>query len=66
MKYAVVIERGPTSYGAHVPDLAGLCGGCRDEGGGLYADAGGNRALPGVARNALKNPGGCGGAYAHG
>ena len=23
MKYAVVIERGPTSYGAHVPDLPG-------------------------------------------
>lgn len=22
-KYAVVIERGPTSYGAHVPDLPG-------------------------------------------
>ena len=21
MKYAVVIEKGPTSYGAHVPDL---------------------------------------------
>ena len=23
MKYAVVIERGPTSFGAHVPDLPG-------------------------------------------
>ncbi|MCY3912893.1 MAG: type II toxin-antitoxin system HicB family antitoxin [Chloroflexi bacterium] len=23
MKYAVVIERGPTSYGAYVPDLPG-------------------------------------------
>lgn len=23
MRYAVVIERGPTSYGAHVPDLPG-------------------------------------------
>ena len=23
MKYAVVIERGPSSYGAHVPDLPG-------------------------------------------
>ena len=23
MKYAVVIEKGPTSYGAHVPDLPG-------------------------------------------
>ena len=23
MKYAVVIERGPKSYGAHVPDLPG-------------------------------------------
>ena len=23
MKYAVVIERGPTSYGTHVPDLPG-------------------------------------------
>ena len=23
MKYAVVIEQGPTSYGAHVPDLPG-------------------------------------------
>jgi predicted RNase H-like HicB family nuclease len=23
MKYAVVIERGPTSYGAHVPDMPG-------------------------------------------
>ena len=23
MKYAVVIERGPNSYGAHVPDLPG-------------------------------------------
>ena len=23
MKYAVVIERGPRSYGAHVPDLPG-------------------------------------------
>ena len=23
MKYAVVVERGPTSYGAHVPDLPG-------------------------------------------
>ena len=23
MKYAVVIERGPLSYGAHVPDLPG-------------------------------------------
>ena len=23
MKYAVVIEEGPTSYGAHVPDLPG-------------------------------------------
>ena len=23
MKYAVVIERGPMSYGAHVPDLPG-------------------------------------------
>ena len=22
-RYAVVIERGPTSYGAHVPDLPG-------------------------------------------
>jgi predicted RNase H-like HicB family nuclease len=25
MKYAVVIEKGPTSYGAYVPDLPG-CG----------------------------------------
>ena len=23
MKYAVIIENGPTSYGAHVPDLPG-------------------------------------------
>ena len=23
MKYAVVIEKGPTSYGAHVPDFPG-------------------------------------------
>lgn len=23
LKYAVVIEKGPTSYGAHVPDLPG-------------------------------------------
>ena len=23
MKYAVVIEKGPTGYGAHVPDLPG-------------------------------------------
>ena len=23
VKYAVVIEKGPTSYGAHVPDLLG-------------------------------------------
>mgnify|MGYP001547699386 CR=1 FL=1 len=23
MKYAVIIEQGPTSYGAHVPDLPG-------------------------------------------
>ena len=23
MKFAVVIEKGPTSYGAHVPDLPG-------------------------------------------
>jgi predicted RNase H-like HicB family nuclease len=23
MKYAVIIEKGPTSYGAHVPDLPG-------------------------------------------
>jgi predicted RNase H-like HicB family nuclease len=23
MRYAIVIERGPTSYGAHVPDLPG-------------------------------------------
>ena len=23
MKYAVVMEKGPTSYGAHVPDLPG-------------------------------------------
>ncbi len=23
MKYAVLIERGPTSFGAHVPDLPG-------------------------------------------
>ena len=23
MKYAVVIEKGPSSYGAHVPDLPG-------------------------------------------
>lgn len=23
VKYAVVIEKGPTSYGAHVPDLPG-------------------------------------------
>jgi predicted RNase H-like HicB family nuclease len=23
MRYGVVIERGPTSYGAHVPDLPG-------------------------------------------
>ena len=23
MRYAVVIEKGPTSYGAHVPDLPG-------------------------------------------
>ncbi len=23
MKYAVVIEKGPTSFGAHVPDLPG-------------------------------------------
>ena len=23
MKYAVIIERGPTSFGAHVPDLPG-------------------------------------------
>ena len=23
MKYAVVLEKGPTSYGAHVPDLPG-------------------------------------------
>ena len=23
LKYAVVIEQGPTSYGAHVPDLPG-------------------------------------------
>jgi predicted RNase H-like HicB family nuclease len=23
MRYAIVIEKGPTSYGAHVPDLPG-------------------------------------------
>jgi predicted RNase H-like HicB family nuclease len=26
MKYAVIIERGPTSYGATVPDLPGCVG----------------------------------------
>ena len=33
MKYAVVIEKGPTSYGAHVPDLPGCvaAGETRDE-----------------------------------
>lgn len=33
MKYAVVIERGPTSYGASVPDLPGCIavGRTRDE-----------------------------------
>ena len=34
MKYAVVIEKGPTSYGAHVPDLPGCVarrGRTRDE-----------------------------------
>ena len=33
MKYAVVIEHGPTSYGASVPDLPGCVavGGTRDE-----------------------------------
>jgi predicted RNase H-like HicB family nuclease len=33
MKYAVVIERGPTSYGASVPDLPGCIavGQTRDE-----------------------------------
>ena len=33
MKYAVVIEKGPTSYGAQVPDLPGCvaAAGTRDE-----------------------------------
>lgn len=33
MKYTVVLERGPTSWGAHVPDLAGVIavGETRDE-----------------------------------
>ena len=33
MKYAVVIEKGPTSFGAHVPDLPGCvaAGETRDE-----------------------------------
>ena len=33
MKYAVIIEKGPTSYGAHVPDLPGCIavGETRDE-----------------------------------
>jgi predicted RNase H-like HicB family nuclease len=33
MRYAVVIEKGPTSYGAHVPDLPGCIavGGSREE-----------------------------------
>lgn len=33
MKYPVVIERGPTNYAAHVPDLPGCVatGGTKDE-----------------------------------
>ncbi len=33
MKYAVVIEKGPTSYGAYVPDLpgCGVAGSTREE-----------------------------------
>ena len=33
MKYAVVIEKGPTSFGAYVPDLPGCvaAGGSREE-----------------------------------
>ena len=33
MRYAVIIEKGPTSYGAYVPDLPGCvaAGGTREE-----------------------------------
>jgi len=41
MKYAVVIEKGPTSYGAYVPDLPGCVavGETRDETVQLIHDA---------------------------
>jgi predicted RNase H-like HicB family nuclease len=41
MKYAVVIERGPTSYGASVPDLPGCIavGHTRDEAEQLIQEA---------------------------
>ena len=38
VKYAVVIERGPTSYGPQVPDLPGCVAAAEDQGGGLHAD----------------------------
>jgi predicted RNase H-like HicB family nuclease len=41
MKYAVVIERGPTSWGAYVPDLPGCvaAGESREEVVGLIKEA---------------------------
>jgi predicted RNase H-like HicB family nuclease len=41
MKYAVVIEKGPESYGAYAPDLpgCGVAGETRDEVLGLIAEA---------------------------
>ena len=38
VKYAVVIERGPTSYGPQVPDLPGCVAAAEDQGGGVHAD----------------------------
>jgi predicted RNase H-like HicB family nuclease len=41
MKYAIVIEKGPTSYGAYVPDLPGCVavGETRDEAERLIREA---------------------------
>ena len=41
MRYLVVVEKGPTSYGAHVPDLPGCIavGESRDEVLGLIREA---------------------------
>lgn len=41
MKYAIIIEKGPTSYGAYVPDLPGCVavGETREEARQLIAEA---------------------------